>query len=235
MNADFSHLHVHSQFSLLDGALRFDELFEFAHQDKMEAVALTDHGNMFGVLDFYNKAKEFGIKPIIGCEMYIAPGNRTQKGTTSGTDDELPPYATARSGLSHLVLLCMNEEGYQNLCKLVSIGYLEGFYYRPRIDKEVLAQYSGGLIATSACLKGEVNQLALLGDMDRAKAAAQWYQKVFPDRFYLEMQASGLPQQMMLNQRFAQLSKDLGIPLVGTADAHYLKKEDAISDRKSVV
>jgi DNA polymerase III subunit alpha len=229
MNADFSHLHVHSQFSLLDGALRFDELFEFAHQDKMEAVALTDHGNMFGVLDFYNKAKEFGIKPIIGCEMYIAPGNRTQKGTTSGTDDELPPYATARSGLSHLVLLCMNEEGYQNLCKLVSIGYLEGFYYRPRIDKEVLAQYSGGLIATSACLKGEVNQLALLGDMDRAKAAAQWYQKVFPDRFYLEMQASGLPQQMMLNQRFAQLSKDLGIPLVGTADAHYLKKEDAIS------
>lgn len=229
MNADFTHLHLHTQFSLLDGSIRIDELFKAAAEDKMEAVAMTDHGNLFGALDFFSKAKDHGIRPIIGCEMYLAPGSRLLRGTHGGGDDELPPYATARSGMSHLILLCQNEIGYQNLCKLVSIGYLEGFYYKPRIDKEVLVKYSEGLIATSACLKGEVTSLALLGDMDRAKKAAEWYRDVFQGRFYLEMQQNGLPQQMRVNQRFQELSKDLGIPLIATADVHYLKREDAFS------
>src|SRR5690606_9471783 len=142
MNADFTHLHVHSQFSLLDGAIRFDPLMQTASDDKMEAVALTDHGNMFGVIDFYLKAKSYGIKPILGCEAYLAPTSRHQRGTTTGTDDELAPYSTLRSGLNHIILLVQNEIGYLNLCKLVSAGYLEGFYYRPRIDKEILAQHS---------------------------------------------------------------------------------------------
>lgn len=223
----FTHLHLHSHYSLLDSAIRLEELFEAAVQDKMEALALTDHGNMFGALDFYTKAKDHGIKPILGCEMYVAPGNRTQRGTTTSGDEEVAPYSTSRSGLSHLILLCMNAQGYHNLCKLVSIGYLEGFYYKPRIDKEVLAQYSEGLIATTACLKGEVTNLALLGDMDRAREAAVWYRDLFKGRFYLEMQSSGLPQNMMVNQRFQELSKTLGIPLVASADCHYLKKSDA--------
>ncbi len=225
----FTHLHLHSQYSLLDSTIRLDELFEFAVQDKMEAIALTDHGNLFGALDFYLKGKEAGVKPILGCEMYLAPGNRTQRGTTTSGDEEVAPYSTSRSGLSHLNLLCMNETGYLNLCKLISIGYLEGFYYKPRIDKEVLAQYSEGLIATSSCLKGEVTNLALLGDMDRAKEAAVFYRDLFKGRFYLEMQSTGLPQHMIVNQRFQELSKDLKIPLVATADCHYLKKEDAFS------
>jgi len=229
VNADFTHLHLHSQFSLLDGAIRLDELFKTASADKMEAVALTDHGNMFGALDFYLKAKAHGIKPILGCEVYLAPGSRLMRGTHTSGDEEAPPYATARSGMNHLVLLCMNEIGYRNLCRLVSIGYLEGFYYKPRVDKEVLAKYSEGLIATSACLKGEVTAQALIGDMDRARESAKWYRDIFQGRFYLEMQSNGLPQQMVVNQRFQELAKDLQIPLIATADCHYLTKQDAFS------
>jgi len=227
MNAEFTHLHVHTSFSLLDSTIRIDELIQAASDDKMEAVAITDNGNLFGALDFYFKAKEAGIKPIIGCELYIAPGDRKMKATTGSGDDELAPYATSRSGLSHIVLLVQNEIGYRNLCRLVSIGYLEGFYYKPRIDKEVLAQYSEGLIATSGCLKGELSNLCLIGDMDRASEALQWYQQAFPGRFYLEMQQNGLPQQMMINQRFQELSEKFNVPLMAAANCHYLKKEDA--------
>src|ERR1700753_3934389 len=127
MNADFAHLHLHSQYSLLDGAIRLDDLFETASKDKMEAVGLTDHGNMFGALDFYLKAKAHGIKPILGCEVYLAPGSRLMRGTHTSGDEEVAPYSTARSGMNHLVLLCQDEVGYHNLCRLVSIGYLEGF------------------------------------------------------------------------------------------------------------
>jgi DNA polymerase-3 subunit alpha len=229
MNADFTHLHLHTHFSLLDGAIRLDELFEAASADKMEAVAITDHGNMFGALDFYSKAKEFGIKPILGCEVYLAPGSRLMRGTHTSGDEELAPYATARSGMSHLCLLAMNEIGYLNLCRLVSSGYLEGFYYKPRIDKEILAKHAEGLIATSACLKGEVTAQAVIGDMDRARESAKWYRDIFQGRFYLEMQQNGLPQQMMVNQRFQELSRELQIPLLATADCHYLKREDALS------
>ncbi len=224
----FTHLHLHSQFSLLDSTIRFDDLFKAAAEDKMQAVALTDHGNMFGVLDFYMKGKQYGIKPILGCEMYMAPASRLMKNTGSG-DDELAPYLPSKSGLSHLILLVQNEIGYRNLSKLVSLGYLEGFYYKPRIDKEILNQYSEGLIATSACMKGEIPNLCMLGDMDRARAAALDYKKIFGERFYLEIQNNGVPQQMMINQRLQELAKDLDIKLVATADVHYLKREDVFS------
>ncbi len=227
--ADFTHLHVHTAFSLLDSALRLDDLVEAAAADQMEAVAITDHGNLFGALDFYTKAKDVGVKPIIGCEVYMAPGSRLMRATHGSDDAELAPYSTFRNGMHHLVLLCQNEVGYQNLCHLVSSAYLEGFYYRPRIDKEILAKHSEGLIATSACLKSELAHLCLMGDMDRAKEAAKWYRDTFAGRFYLEMQQNGLPQQMMVNNRYQELSKDLGIPLIATADVHYLRKEDAFN------
>lgn len=225
----FNHLHVHTHYSLLDSSIRIDELMEYAALDKMQAMAITDHGNMFGVLDFYSQAKEHGIKPIIGCEVYIAPQSRLQKGTTGSGDEDVAPYSSMRSGLSHLVLLAANDIGYLNLCKLVSSGFLEGFYYKPRIDKDILKEHSEGLIALSACLKGEVSNFALIGDMDRAKEAALWYKNVFQERFYLEMQSTGLPQNMIINQRFQELSKDLKIPLVASNDCHYLKKEDAFA------
>lgn len=227
--SEFAHLHLHSQYSLLESSIRLDELFKTALDFKMTAVGLTDHGNMFGAVDFYLKAKKFGLKPILGCEVYVAPGGRLLRGNTGNGDDELAPYSTGRSGLQHLVLLVQNEIGYQNLCKLVSSGYLEGFYYKPRIDKELLAKHSEGLIATSACFKGEVTSAALIGDMDRAREAALWFKNVFPGRFYLEMQQNGLHQQMAVNQRFQELAEDLELPLLATADCHYLRKEDALS------
>ncbi len=227
--ADFTHLHVHTAFSLLDSALRLDDLVDAAAADGMTAVAMTDHGNLFGALDFYTKCKEKGIKPIIGCELYIAPGSRLLKSSFGGDDNELAPYHTSQSGMHHIVLLCQNEIGYRNLCELVSLAYLEGFYYRPRVDKELLAKFSEGLIATSACLKGEVAHQCLIGDMDRARAAAKWYQDVYKGNFYLEIQNNGLPQQMMVNQRFQELGKELGIGLIATADVHYLKREDAFN------
>lgn len=229
MNADFAHLHLHTQYSLLDGAIRLDDLFKAAHQDGMSHVAMTDHGNLFGAVDFFLRAKEYGIEPIIGCEVYLAPGSRLMKATHTSLDDELPPYATCRSGVYHLVLLCMNGVGYQNLCQIVSAGYLEGFYYKPRVDKEILAKYSEGLIVTSACLKGELTHLAMIGDMDRATKTAEWYTDTFGGRFYLEIQQNGLPEQMVVNQRFQELSAKLKLPLIATADCHYMKKEDAIS------
>lgn len=229
MNAEFTHLHVHTQYSLLDGALRLKDLFRKAVEDKMEAVAITDHGAMFGAIDFYTQAKSHGIKPILGCEMYLAPGSRLQRGNHTSPDGDVAPWATCRSGLNHLILLCLNEQGYRNLCKLVSIGYLEGFYYKPRIDKEVLAKYSEGLVATSACLKGEMANLALMGDMDRARSTLEWYRDTFKGNFYLELQQNGVPQQMVVNQRFMELAKETGVGLVATADVHYLEKKDAFS------
>ena len=229
MAAEFTHLHVHSNYSLLDSTIRIEELVKTASADKMAAVALTDHGNMFGALDFYLYGKKYGLKPIIGCEVYMAPGNRFLRGNNTSGDEEAAPYSTSRSGLNHLILLVQNEVGYQNLCRLVSSGYLEGFYYKPRIDRDILKEYSEGLIATSSCLKGEVSNLCLMGDMDRARDAAIFYRDLFKGNFYLELQQNGVPQQMLVNQRFQELSKDLGIPLIATADCHYLKKEDAFA------
>ncbi|MDO5557519.1 MAG: DNA polymerase III subunit alpha [Clostridia bacterium] len=214
-NTRFVHLHVHSEFSLLDGANRIKDLPVRAKELGMNAIAITDHGAMFGVIDFYKECKKNGVKPIIGCEVYVAP--RTRKDREPSIDNKY----------NHLILLAKDNEGYKNLSKLVSLSYLEGFYYKPRIDKEILEKYSKGLICCSACLAGEISQAILNNDMEEAKKAALWYKNLFNDDYYLEIQNNGLSEQVLVNQKLVQLSKELEIPLVATNDAHYLKKEDA--------
>ncbi len=178
-------------------------------------MAITDHGAMFGAIDFYKACKANGIKPIIGCEVYVAPRKRTDK----------DPNLDAK--YSHLILLAKDNQGYKNLAKLVSIGYIEGFYYKPRIDHEVLEQYHEGLICCSACLAGEVNQSILANDMEKAKEVALWYKNIFGEDYYLEIQNNGIKEQVLANQKLIELSRELDIPLVATNDAHYLKREDA--------
>ena len=211
----FVHLHIHSEFSLLDGANRIKDLPIRAKELGMEAIAITDHGNMFGAIDFYKECKKNGIKPIIGCEVYVAPRSRLDK------DPNLD------NRYSHLILLAKDNEGYKNLAKLVSIGYTEGFYYKPRIDHETLEKYHEGLICCSACLAGEVNQAILADDMEKAKQVALWFKNIFKDDYYLEIQNNGIKEQVSANQKLIELSRELDIPLVATNDAHYLKKEDA--------
>ena len=210
----FTHLHLHTLYSLLDGAIRMKDLIKTVNEKKMSAVAVTDHGNMFGTIDFYKKAKDAGIKPILGLEAYVAGpkgrGDRTEKIA------------------NHLILLAKNEQGYANLRYLSSTAYLDGFYYHPRIDKQVLAEHSAGLVGLTACLGGEVTSACFRGDMDHARRAATEYKTIFePDSFYLEIQSNGLPEQDTANTNLKQLSRDLDIPLVATADAHYIKREDA--------
>ena len=212
---DFVHLHTHSEYSLLDGANKIKELPARAKELGMKAMAITDHGVMFGVVDFYKECKKVGIKPIIGCEVYVAPRTRFDK--ENGIDNKY----------SHLILLAKNEEGYKNLTKLVSIGFTEGFYYKPRIDLEILEKYHEGLIALSACLAGSVNKAILKEDIQEAKKIAMWHKNLFGEDYYLEIQPNGLPEQILVNQKLIELSKELKIPLVATNDAHYLKKEDA--------
>ena len=212
---NFVHLHVHSEFSLLDGANRIKDLPVRAKELGMDAIAITDHGAMYGVIDFYKECKKNDIKPIIGCEVYVAPRSRFDK--EPGVDNHY----------SHLILLAKDKIGYQNLIKLVSAGFIDGFYYKPRIDKEILEKYHEGIIALSACLAGEVNQNILNGDMEKAKEVALWFKDLFKDDYYLELQNNGIKEQVMVNQKLVQLSKELNIPLVATNDAHYLKKEDA--------
>src|SRR4030065_2787828 len=215
-HAEFVHLHVHTQYSLLDGMIRLEDLFQKAREYKMPAIAITDHGNMFGAIDFYQQAYKQGIKPIIGCELYVAPRSRFDKSYSIGE--------TAR----HLVVLVKNMQGYKNLMKLTSAGYLEGFYYRPRVDKEILKEYSEGLIASSACLHGEINDLILKGKMDEAKKAARSYQTIFgEENFFLELMENGIPEQKIANKGLIEISKELSIPLVATNDCHYLNREHA--------
>lgn len=217
-HSDFVHLHLHTEYSLLDGAIRIDDLIKKALALKMPAVAITDHGNLFGVLEFYQKAMKAGVKPIIGCETYVAPGSRFEKTTPSGLHDEAS---------YHLLLLVKNRQGYKNLIKLVTAGYLEGFYYRPRIDKELLRSHCEGLIASSGCIGGEIPTLLLQGRYDDAKKAALEYQEILgPDNFYLEVQDNGIPEQDRVNQEIIRLSHDTGIPLIATNDCHYLEKGD---------
>ncbi len=213
--SDFVHLHCHTEFSLLDGAIKLKDLCAQAVDFGLPAAAITDHGNMFGAVDFYLKAREFGIKPIIGCEVYVAPTHRTVKDARS-----------AGEAGYHLVLLAQNREGYHNLVKLVSKGFLEGFYYKPRIDKELLDQYSSGLIALSACLKGEIPMALMKEGFESARTKVQDYTRFFPGRFYLELQANGIPEQEELNTRLLQLAEDTGLPLVATNDCHYLTCND---------
>jgi len=217
--SEFVHLHLHTQYSLLDGACRIPELLALANQYRMDSLAITDHGNMFGAIDFYLAAQKAGIKPIIGCEAYIAPENRFEKGS-AGIDE----------ASYHFILLAKDETGYQNLMKLVSIGYLEGFYYRPRIDKESLSRYQKGLIGLSSCLKGEIPVLLQQRrPNDALKVADDYLQILGKDNFYLELQENRIPEQRLVNEGLIKISKELGIPLVATNDVHYLNKEHAAS------
>ena len=208
----FVHLHTHSEYSLLDGANRIRDLVRRAQEFEMPALALTDHGCLYGAWTFQKVAREEGIKPIIGMEAYVAPGDRKER---------------ARSGQGgkahyHLVLLARDAEGYRNLIKLSSIGYTEGFYYRPRIDREVLARHSGGLIVSSACMAGELARHLNAGNDDGAREVADWYANAFPDRYYLEVQAHDTPGQASLNRKILSLADDMGLPVVATNDAHFL-------------
>lgn len=212
---DFVHLHVHSEFSLLDGMCRIKDLPKRARELGMKAIAITDHGVMYGAVNFYKECVKEGIKPIIGCEVYVAPRTRFDK--ESGIDENY----------SHLILLAKNKIGYQNLIKLVSLSFTEGYYYKPRIDLEILEKYHDGLICLSACLAGSVNKAILKDDLEEAKKIALWHKNLFGEDYYLEIQNNGLPEQVMVNQKLIMLSRELDIPLVGTNDAHYLKKEDS--------
>ncbi len=217
-HADFVHLHLHTEYSLLDGAISVDNLVRKAAELKMPAVAVTDHGNLFSAIDFYQKALKAGVKPIVGCEIYVAPGSRFEKSLPAGRNDE---------EFYHLILLARNRQGYKNLLKLVSAAYLEGFYYKPRIDKELLRQHSEGLIGLSACLGGEVPSLLLQNRYDDAKRTAQDFQAILGrENFYLELQDNGIPEQEQVNRELIRLSKDTGIPVVATNDCHYLDMED---------
>ncbi|MGM0367560.1 MAG: DNA polymerase III subunit alpha [Actinomycetota bacterium] len=217
---NFVHLHVHSEFSLLDGAVRIDDLINKAKQLNMPAVALTDHGVMYGVVDFYEKAKKAGIKPIIGCEVYQAPVSRLEKKASSSKKDDW--------GQFHLTLLAKNRQGYKNLMRLVSLSFLEGFYYKPRIDTELLKKYNGGIIALSGCISGKIPKLIQKNMLREAGTALEEYIGIFgEDNFYLEIQNAGIPEQAEVNKVLADFSKRYGVPLVATNDVHYLNKEDS--------
>ena len=211
----FVHLHVHTEYSLLDGACRIDGLMERVKECGQTAVACTDHGVMYGCVQFYKAAKKAGIKPIIGCEVYVATRTRFDK-------------VNKVDGNHHLILLCKNETGYQNLIKMVSAAFTEGFYSKPRVDKQLLEQYHEGLICLSACLAGEVPQALLAGDYERAKAAALWYRDLFgPDSYYIELQDHGLTEDETVLPQLIRLARETGIPMAATNDAHYLRREDA--------
>ncbi len=225
---EFVHLHVHTQYSLLDGANQIDRLVRQARAFEMPAIAMTDHGNLFGAIDFYLKAKAAGIKPIIGCELYVAPQSRLAR--DGGDQDD--SFETSSKGQHtpyyHLIVLAQDETGYKNLMKLVSLAHLEGFYYKPRVDKELLATYGKGLLATSGCLRGEIPFLLNQGLRDEAVRAAGAYQDIFGrDNFFIEIQENGLEQQTRVNRDLVEMSRRLGIPLVATNDCHYLERHDA--------
>ncbi len=213
----FVHLHVHTQYSLLDGAIRVSDLLARAHEYEMPAVAMTDHGNMYGIIDFYQQARKIGIKPIIGCELYVAPKSRLDK--TAGYSGD---------NAHHLVVLAKDLTGYQNLVKLTSIGYLDGFYYRPRVDKDALRDHREGLIALSACLHGELAAKLLKGNKEAAEQAAREYQDIFGrENFFIELMQNGLTEQDLVNDQLINLAKRLDIGLVATNDCHYLTRNDA--------
>ena len=216
----FVHLHCHSEYSLLDGANRITDLVHKAKEYEMPALALTDHGCLFGAWTFRKAAEKEGIRPILGMEAYVAPGERGHKQPmrVAGREMKKPYY--------HLVLLARDREGYRNLVKLSSIGYLEGFYYKPRIDREVIERHAGGLICTSACMAGEVARRLAEDNREAAREAAEWYANVFGDRYYLEVQGHDTPGQDDLNRKIFQLSRDIDVPVVATNDAHFLRRED---------
>ncbi|HZG41930.1 MAG TPA: PHP domain-containing protein, partial [Longimicrobium sp.] len=211
----FVHLHCHSEYSLLDGANRIGDLIKRAKDFEQPALALTDHGCMYGAWVFQEAAKKAGIKPIVGMEAYVAPGSRTDRSKAKG-----------EKGYYHLVLLARDYQGYKNLTKLTSIGYTEGFYGKPRIDREVLQKYSEGLIVTSACLAGEVAQHLMEDRWEQARDAVAWHQETFRDRYYLEVQGHDSPGQEELNRRIFKLAQEMSVPVVASNDAHFLNAHD---------
>ena len=215
---DFTHLHVHTQYSLLDGSSKINEIVKRAKDLGMKALAITDHGVMYGIIDFYKAAKEQGIKPIIGCEVYVSPASRFDREVVHGEDRYY-----------HLILLAKDNKGLENLTKIVSKGFVDGYYYRPRVDYEVLKEHSEGLIALSACLAGEVPKLIMRGEIEKAREIALKNKTIFGDgNYYLELQDHGIYEQKAVNEELIKISKDLDIPLVATNDVHYINAEDAV-------
>ena len=215
----FAHLHVHTEYSLLDGSNKIKEYVARVKELGMNSAAITDHGVMFGCIDFYKAAKEAGIKPILGCEVYVAPGSRFDRETVKGEERYY-----------HLVLLAENDLGYSNLTKIVSKGYVDGFYYKPRVDMEILEQYHEGIIALSACLAGEVPRYLVRNFYEEGKKAALRYQEIFgKGNFFLELQDHGIPEQRLVNQQLMRMSQETGIELVATNDVHYTYESDADS------
>ncbi|MBI3852456.1 MAG: DNA polymerase III subunit alpha [Verrucomicrobia bacterium] len=214
-HAEFVHLHLHTEYSLLDGACRLDRLMDKAHDLKFPALAITDHGVLYGAIDFYKAAREKGIKPIIGCEVYVAPGSRFEKKTSSGSRDVY----------NHLLLLARDEAGYQSLIRLGTAAHLEGYYYKPRIDKELLAAHKEGLIVLSGCLASEIPDLIAKDQLDKARETIDWFKQVFgPENFYLELQNHGIPEQAKVNRHLIGWAKEFGLKLVATNDVHYVEK-----------
>lgn len=213
MKNKFTHLHVHTSYSLLDGSARINELIDEVDKLGMDSIAITDHGSMFGVIEFYKQAVKKGIKPILGCEVYITKGDYKEH-------KDRDQY--------HLILLAENQEGYSNLLKIVSEGFVNGFYYKPRIDKELLKKHSSGIIALSACLGGEVQKHLMYDEFEQAKSVALEYSSIFgEENFYLELQDHGMREQKLVNKQLIKLSRETDIPLVATNDMHYIKREDA--------
>ena len=217
----FAHLHCHSHYSLLDGASSIDRLVQRARQHEMTALALTDHGNLHGALEFYRKAKEAEINPIIGYEAYIAPGSRFEKDAGS-----------MKEASYHLTLLAQNRTGFKNLLKLASAASLEGFYFKPRIDKQLLEEFNEGLICLSGCLSGEFSRTVLRGngteeELIAATEVAQWFQRLFGDRYYIEIMNNGMELQRLAMQGAVDVAQRQGLPLVTTCDAHYVDRDDA--------
>ena len=214
---NFSHLHVHTEYSLLDGSNKIKEYVARVKELGMNSAAITDHGVMFGVIDFYRAAKEAGINPILGCEVYVAPGSRFDKETQTG-----------ENRYYHLVLLAENNQGYSNLMKIVSAGFVEGYYCQPRVDMEVLEKYHEGIIALSACLAGEVARYLSRGLYEEGKKAALRYEQIFgKGNFFLELQDHGIAQQQIVNQQLIRMNQETGIDLVCTNDVHYTYADDA--------
>src|SRR5882672_6592371 len=215
-HADFVHLHLHTEYSLLDGACRLDRLMDKAHELKFSSLAITDHGAMHGAIEFYQAAREKGIKPIIGCEVYVAPGSRLEKKQGGGG---------TRDVYHHLGLLAKDDTGYKNLIKLTTAAHLDGYYYKPRIDKEILAQHSAGLIAMSGCLASEIPDLIMKDQTAKARDAVDWFKQTLgAENFFLELQNHGIPEQAKVNRQLLAFAKDFGLKCVATNDVHYVEK-----------
>ena len=212
----FVHLHCHTDYSLLDGACEINQLMKLVAEQNMPAIAMTDHGNLFGAIEFYNGAKEKGVHPVIGCEVYVTQKDHKDK-------SEANRY-------NHLILLCENQDGYRNLINLVSTGFLDGFYYKPRIDKDLLDRHSKGLIGMSACLRGDINEALMAARYEEGRKLAYEYQDIFGrENFFLEIQDHGLDEDRVVLPALHRMSADTGIPLVATNDSHYLRKDDALA------